>query len=181
MKLNRGMKLKENTVKLSNLGYLVAIMGVLSILAITGLFLPGCMPLQGPPGDDGYTPTISTHPASYLECPTGGIEVVIDSKSTTVICDGAVGQPGQSIVGPVGPAGTDGKDATPVTLVPLCPGIPTYPTVFVEYGLCLGNQLWAVYSANGGFLALLPDGAYQSNGIGSQCNFTITGCTVTPN
>src|ERR1700689_3913792 len=87
---------------------------------------------------------------------------------------GPQGAPGQSIVGPVGPAGapglngTNGIDATPVTIVQFCSNVtPTYPSVFPEYGICLGGQLYGVYSANGGFLALLPPGEYNSNAIGS--------------
>jgi hypothetical protein len=85
---------------------------------------------------------------------------------------GAQGQQGDQ--GPVGPAGADG---TAVTLVKLCPQTPSYGT-FVEFGMCINGSLYGVYSANGGFLALLPNGNYTSNGIGSSCNLTVTGCTV---
>lgn len=98
---------------------------------------------------------------------------------------GDTGEPGQTVVGPVGPPGApgndgkDGQDANPVTMLQLCPGTTTYPSVFVEYAICLQNQLYAVYSTHGGFLALLPPGAYHSNAVGSSCNFTvIPGCGI---
>ena len=99
---------------------------------------------------------------------------------------GQVGIPGQTIVGPAGPVGapglngTNGQDGTIVTPIQFCPGsVPTYPSTFPEYGFCIDNQLYAVYSANGGFLALIPDGDYQSNAVGSSCSFHVSGCTVT--
>lgn len=85
---------------------------------------------------------------------------------------GAQGEVGDT--GPIGPAGADG---TVVTLVKLCPETPSYGT-FVEFGMCINGSLYGVYSANGGFLALLPNGSYSSNGIGSSCSLTVTGCTV---
>lgn len=86
---------------------------------------------------------------------------------------GPPGAPGDN--GATGPAGADG---TLITLVKLCPGTPSYGT-FIEFGMCIEGKLYGVYSANGGFLAYLPDGAYLSNGIGSACNLTVTGCTIT--
>jgi hypothetical protein len=68
-----------------------------------------------------------------------------------------------------------------VTTVKFCPQTPSYPNTFVEYGICLNNQVWGVYSANGGFLALLPPGAYSSDGINSSCNFTILANCVVKN
>lgn len=85
---------------------------------------------------------------------------------------GSVGLPGQSIVGPAG------ADGTEITLVKLCPESPSYGT-FVEYAECINGQLWGIYSQNGGFLTLLSDGNYTSNGIGSSCNLTVRGCMVT--
>ena len=81
---------------------------------------------------------------------------------------GPKGDPGQSVTGPAG------ADGTQITIVQFCPGvIPTYPSNFPEIGECINGQLYGVYSANGGFLALLPPGAYSSNGINASCNFTI--------
>lgn len=86
---------------------------------------------------------------------------------------GPVGQPGQSIQGPAG------ADGTVITPIKFCAEAPVYPSTFPEYGLCISGQIYAVYSANDGFLAVLPDGAYNSNAVGSTCNFVVTGCTVT--
>jgi hypothetical protein len=90
---------------------------------------------------------------------------------------GSTGVPGQSIVGPTGPAGSNGlngADGTQITVVQFCKGVaPSYPSTFPESGLCINGNLYGVYSANDGFLAYLPPGAYNSNAIGSSCNFTI--------
>jgi Collagen triple helix repeat (20 copies) len=118
---------------------------------------------RGPRGDQG------------VQGNTGAVGQTGATGST-----GAAGANGQSIVGPQGPAGingtngTNGTNATPVTVVQFCPNdTPTYPSTFPEYGICLSGQLYGVYSANGGFLALLPPGQYISNAIGSTCTFTI--------
>lgn len=90
--------------------------------------------------------------------------------------NGATGQVGAQ--GPQGPAGTPG---TVVTAVQLCPATftPVYPTEFPESALCVGGNLYGVYSANGGFLAELPPGQYSSDGINASCTFTIeANCVV---
>jgi len=88
---------------------------------------------------------------------------------------GADGQDGQD--GQQGPAGADG---TVITVVQFCPNhTPNYPSTFPEFGLCIEGQLYAVYSTNGGFLALIPPGTYSSNAVGSACTFTVSaGCVV---
>lgn len=101
---------------------------------------------------------------------------------------GASGSQGQQgVAGVNGSNGTDGvngtndTNATPVTVVQFCPNVtPSYPSTFPEYGICLQGQLYGVYSANDGFLALLPPGVYSSNAVGSSCTFTIlANCVVT--
>ncbi len=89
--------------------------------------------------------------------------------------DGAPGATGpKGDTGDTGAQGPKGADGTVVITVQFCPGaVATYPSVFPEYGICLNNQIFAVYSANGGFLALIPPGVYSSNAIGSACNFTV--------
>lgn len=93
---------------------------------------------------------------------------------------GTQGEQGdQGPQGNPGANGADGQDATPVTVVNLCPGYSSYPGVLVEIGLCIGGQLYGVYSSPV-FLTLLPPGNYNSIGIGSACNLTVTAnCTVT--
>jgi Collagen triple helix repeat (20 copies) len=97
---------------------------------------------------------------------------------------GSVGQTGpqgpQGETGAAGPQGTPGQNATPITVVQFCHGItPSYPNAFPEVGLCLGGNMYGVYSANDGFMAYLPPGVYHSNGINATCNFTIyANCVV---
>lgn len=96
--------------------------------------------------------------------------------------EGKQGIPGprgeQGVPGLQGPRGSDG---TQITVVKLCPGATSYPNVFVEVAMCIDSKLYAVYSANNGFLTYLPPGRYQSNAIGSACSFTVgAGCEVVP-
>lgn len=93
---------------------------------------------------------------------------------------GATGPQGlQGETGGSGSQGLPGIDSTPVTVVQLCPGVTTYPGVFVEVAICLQNKLYAVYSANGGFLVELVPGNYSSNAIGSSCSLTVApNCVV---
>lgn len=73
--------------------------------------------------------------------------------------------------GVTGPAGADGTVITPVQF---CPNVTSsYPSTFPEVGLCVNGSIYAVYSANDGFLTLIPPGTYVSNAIGSACNFTV--------
>jgi hypothetical protein len=111
---------------------------------------------QGDPGIDGASPIVKTSPADVIECPNGGVEVSVNGN-VTVICNGQNGQPG-----------------TQVTMIRFCPNVtPSYPSTFPEYGFCIDNNMYGVYSTNGGFLSLLPPGLYISNAVGSSCNFTI--------
>lgn len=88
-------------------------------------------------------------------------------------CAGPRGPAGESIKGEPGPADE-------ITVIKLCPGTTTYPGVFVEVALCLENKLYAVYSANNGFLVELVPGHYSSNAIGSACSLTVKdNCEVT--
>lgn len=90
------------------------------------------------------------------------------------------------VVGPKGDTGSDGADgrngvdASPVTVVQLCPGTTTYPSTFVEVAFCIQGNLYATYSANGGFSTQLVPGSYNSSTAGSSCTFVVVeGCTVT--
>jgi hypothetical protein len=158
---------------------------ILFYLSLTGILILGsleaCMRLKQAPGANGvngHTPVVTTSPATYDECPNGGVEVTVDGTNTTDICNGAQGNVGPQ--GPVGAPGSPGLNAQPVTLIQLCPGIPTYPSTFIEFGICLQGELYGVYSQNDGFLALLPPGSYTSDGINSTCNLTVLpNCEVT--
>lgn len=76
--------------------------------------------------------------------------------------------------------GTNGAPGTTISSVQFCPGsIATYPTTFPEIGFCIEGNLYAVYSANDGFLTEIPPGQYLSNAIGSSCNFTVlSNCVI---
>jgi len=167
----------------------------LVLIAIFVLLLTGC-DTQGPrgytgsPGTPGTSVSFYTQPATIQECPTGGTDIFIGPSTTSVstertnqfqettICNGAVGATGPTgatgAQGPQGPAGQNGTDATPITFVQFCSGFtPTYPSSFPEYGICVNNVMYGVYSANGGFLAELLPGEYSSDGINASCTFTI--------
>lgn len=94
---------------------------------------------------------------------------------------GPQGSPGpKGSPGPTGPQGPAGANGTVITTVQFCPGTVSYPTTFPEFGLCINNTIFGVFSANGGFLAELPPGVYNSNAVGSSCTFTIgTNCKIT--
>lgn len=62
----------------------------------------------------------------------------------------------------------------PLAIVKFCAESTSYPSTFPEVGFCIEGQLYAVYSANDGFLTLIPPGQYRSNAIGSACNFTVS-------
>jgi hypothetical protein len=101
---------------------------------------------------------------------------------------GPVGIPGETgPQGAIGPAGTNGingangSNGTVITVVQFCPGVdPSYPSTFPEVGLCINNNIYAVYSANDGFLTLITPGLYESNAVGSSCTFTVgDNCEIT--
>jgi hypothetical protein len=126
-------------------------------------------------GAPGVSPSVVSQPATLVQCPTGGVQLTV-GNAVSVICNGS-----QGAVGGIGPVGEPGQDLTPVTIVQFCPNdTPSYPNTFVEYGLCISDQLYAVYSIPGAFLTSLPPGAYLSTAIGSSCDFTVTsGCNIT--
>jgi hypothetical protein len=152
--------------------------------------LSACSMRSGLPGANGLNAAFETAAADSSQCSNGGSilsfgldrnsDLVLQPEETqkvVVTCNGNNGQDGQD--GQNGTNGTNGQDATPVTMVKLCPGTTTYPSVFVEYAACLNGKLYGVYSTHGGFWTYLPDGNYQSNTVGSNCNLTVSGCTVT--
>jgi hypothetical protein len=91
---------------------------------------------------------------------------------------GPKGAPGQTIQGPVGPSGAPG---TGVSTIQFCPGYTTtYPTTFPEYGICIGNNLYAVYyDGKNTWLAEIVPGYYASTSTSAPCDFTVgADCTV---
>jgi predicted small lipoprotein YifL len=96
---------------------------------------------------------------------------------------GATGKQGttgaKGDTGAVGQNGSPGIDGTSVSVVKLCPGVTTYPSKFVEVAFCIGDKLYATYSANDGFTSEIPPGSYGSKGINSNCDFVVgTNCSV---
>lgn len=78
-----------------------------------------------------------------------------------------------------GAQGDTGAGADSVTAVQLCGGTTHYPDTFCEVAFCIGGELFATYSANGGFSTLIPSGAYASNGINCSCTVTVyAGCVL---
>lgn len=142
---------------------------------------------QGPKGDPGN---------SCIVTPTPTGAVIVCGVTTANITNGTEGKdavPCNVIAVPNGAYvscpdgshstilnGANGINATPVTIVKFCPGDTHYADEFNEVGLCIGGTIYAVYSANDGFLTKVPSGRYSSIGINSTCNFTITSnCGVT--
>lgn len=145
-------------------------------------------------GTDAYPVTVITRPATPSECPAGGTIITI-KNSVIGVCNGADGATGPT--GPIGPIGSPGAPGSPglpgapglpgtpgapglpglpgtqIEMIQFCSGTPHYPNVFTEWGIKIGTQIWAVYSANGGFLAYIPPGRYLSNAIGNACTFTV--------
>lgn len=122
-------------------------------------------------------PTVGQRPATSTECAMGGTVILINGSPSpsSVICNGMAGVVGpQGLQGAMGLTGANGQDSTPLTFVQLCQGIvQNYPNTFPELAICVNRNLYGVYSANNGFLVLMPPGAYSSNGINASCNFTV--------
>jgi len=79
-----------------------------------------------------------------------------------------------------GTDGTNGTSGTVVAPIQFCSGSGSYPSTFPEVGFCIGGNIYAVYSANGGFLTEVLPGTWSSDGINSSCTFTVgPDCKVT--
>jgi hypothetical protein len=118
---------------------------------------------QGTPGDNGVGCEVTTV-APNSAAPNGG-SLIICANSSALVLNGS--------------NGANGTDGTVILSKPLCNGTTTYPSVFIEVAFCINNTLYAVYSANNGFMTSLPPGNYSSNAIGSSCNFTVgAGCVI---
>jgi hypothetical protein len=132
------------------LSYLVLLVGFGVIFFVLSIFT-GC----APKGDAG---------ASGAAGKAG-----IDGTNGTNGRDGINGSNGTN-----GTNGINGSNGTTVVPVQFCPNVaPSYPRTFPEIGICIAHQLYGVYSANGGFMVLLPPGRYSSDGINASCVFTV--------
>lgn len=105
-----------------------------------------------------------------------GVQIICPDGSSAVVFNGTNGSNGSN--GIDGSNGTNGLNGTQITTIKFCSHLPIYPSTFPEYGVCIDNMLYAVYSANGGFLTYLPNGSYSSNGKNSACAFTVNGCII---
>lgn len=170
------------------------------LLVIGAICLPGCGtddgqgPVKvvgpaGPQGANGVSSNITLTPVTTdsTVCASGkGVLIQTFTpnpcdgwctegttlSSAAYICDGTDGGPGAE--GPRGQTGATGAAGTQVGIVQFCPGGGTnYPVTFPEVGFCINGNIYAVYSANDGFLTEVTPGAYSSNAVGSACNFTL--------
>jgi hypothetical protein len=116
--------------------------------------LPGAIGLTGSSGSNCTVSSVATS----LATPTGGALVSCTDGTSSLIINGTV-----------------------ITLIQFCHNNApqSYPNVFNESGFCIAGSIYAVYSANGGFLSQILPGTYSSNGINSSCNFTVgSNCSV---
>jgi hypothetical protein len=141
---------------------------------------------NGSNGINGSSSTVTMTAATVTECANGGYELTLTNGSSSnsyAVCNGQVGATGnQGIQGLTGAAGSAGAPGTVVSVVQFCPGTTSYPGTFAEVGVCIGGNIWAVYSANDGFLTEVVPGEYSSDGVNDSCNFTVAAnCVVTQN
>lgn len=130
----------------------------------------GAQGIAGVNGVNGSSCSVSAVTDTGI-APNGGSLITCTDGTSSLVLNGTNGHDGTN--------GVNGSSGTVITPVQFCSGVPSYPSVFAESGVCIAGVMYGVYSANGGFLAMLPNGTYSSNGINSSCTFTITGCTVT--
>lgn len=114
---------------------------------------------SGPPGRRGKGCSVTQLSPNDV-APNGGAVITCEDDTSALIINGTDGQ-----------AGLPGTTITPVQFCPSCHG--TYPNVFPEVGFKMNDKIWAVYSANGGFLTEVLPGRYSSNGIGCNCTFIV--------
>lgn len=122
---------------------------------------PGLKGEMGVSGQDARPCTVlPTADGAQIVCPDGSVQAIHSGQ------DGAAGTPG-----------------TLTSTVQFCPsyGPTTYPNNFPEYGLCIANQLYAVYwTGSQAFLALVPPGRYSSTST-QACSFQVLpNCQVSP-
>jgi len=144
--------------KLMALGIMIFVVGCAKTSIITGP--------KGADGSNGTSCEVSLVAASPL-APNGG-SLIQCATSSSLVLNGTNGS-----------NGANGTPGTVISSIALCPGTTVYPSKFVEVAFCMNNELYAVYSQNGGFLTHIPAGTYGSNGINASCNFTVgANCSV---
>lgn len=131
-------------------------------------------------GLPGSNCSVSNIAVGNVIAPNGG-SLISCAGSSAVVLNGAKGNNGSKGTngsngsnGSNGVNGSNGTNGTVIVPENFCPGfVQSYPNTFAESGLCIAGQLYGVYSANDGFLALLPPGTYSSVGINASCTVTI--------
>ncbi len=153
-----------------------------SILKVKAL----CNGVDGAAGQDGASGTSITLESisSSGTCPNGGVKLLSGSGNPVEVCNGINGLNGenglpgvQGIPGINGSNGTNGTNGTVVTPVKFC---PSDNSSFPEYGLLVGDELFAVFwgttpaspSVKQAFLTKLVAGNYMSTG-GNNCLFSV--------
>lgn len=143
-----------------------------------------CHVTQGPTNatitcDDGSTATVSNG-QNGLTGATGAngsscsVMAALDGSGALISCqDGSNVFVKNGEKGDTGATGAAGMNATSVEFVKFCNSAnPSYGS-FPEYGMRVGTKIYAVYSANNGFLTLLSPGTYVTTSTGLNCNFTV--------
>lgn len=138
-------------------------MKIFTVIAL-GLSMAAC---AGPKGEQGIVGEKGPAGASGLNCTVSNV-----SSSDVAPNGGALVQCPDNQVLLLN--GANGAAGTVVTPLQFCPdSSASYPSTFPEFGFKINGAIYAVYSANGGFLSLLSPGTYSSNGINSSCTFTV--------
>lgn len=126
-----------------------------------------CNGTDGINGNDGSNASLTIENiASSLSCPSGGVKISSGVSSPVEVCHGVNGL-----------NGLNGANGTIVQPVKFC---PTDSSTFPEYGVMIGDELFAVYwgttpgspSTPQAFLTKLLAGNYRSTG-GNNCLFSI--------
>jgi hypothetical protein len=131
---------------------------IIFVITMTLAFVTACQPKRGKPGvngTNGLSCSVSTIAPSEVT-PNGASLISCENGTSSLVLNG-----------------TNGIDGTLITAVQFCSGTGVYPSVFPEVGFVIGGHLYAVYSANGGYLFEVLPGRYSSNAIGNSCSFTV--------
>jgi hypothetical protein len=148
----------------------------------------GTTGVTGSTGQNGTSSSLMIASAPTTQCPDGGYEFTVTTGNTNTgtysVCNGTMGQTGPTgSIGATGATGAQGAAGVAnISIVQFCPGNTSYPNEFNEIGICINNNLYAVYSQNDGFLTEVLPGTYSSDGINASCTFTVEpNCVVIQN
>jgi len=175
----------------------VAKLGLVGIGLILAMSMSACGTVIGPAGPKGDTGATGSAGAAgsngtngidascsvsavlpNLIAPAGGSLIACSDGTHSLVLNGSNGINGTNGVNGVngvnGTNGTNGSNGTVVTAIQFCSGVVgSYPSTFPEIGFCINDEIYAVYSANGGFLTKVLPGTWSSDGINASCTFTV--------